>query len=126
MKRPTALVLVTLLFFAGIVVGVLGTHLYYARQFARPGGIASFALEIESRRLTRVLDLRPEQKDELDRILADVGVDIADVRRQMVLQLIEIRDHAATRFETVLDDDQRNTLEKLRQRQGRAFERYLE
>lgn len=126
MKRPTALALVALLFLLGIVVGVLGTHVYYARQLRQPGGLANFALNIESRRLTRALDLRPDQKEELDRILADVRVEIADTRRQMVRDLVTIRNRSAQRLETVLDDDQRQALEKLRERQGKAFERYLE
>lgn len=87
--------------------------------------MADLALEVGARKLTRRLDLRPDQRQELDRILADTRGDVAVLRRDAVGRLRDIRDAAARRLDAVLDEEQREELRRLCEEQGQLFDRYL-
>lgn len=125
MKRPMALLLIGLLFLCGAVVGIVGTHLYYGHRLRQPGGLADLALQVESRRLTRQLDLRPDQQEALAAIVADTREEITGIRHDVVGRLRTLRDRATVRLEAVLDAEQKEKLHHLRQGRGRAFEDFL-
>ena len=126
MRKSVALVLVVALFLVGITVGILGTHVFYAKRMEKPGGIAELALEVIAGRLERELRLRPDQRRELDLIVEDLRVEIKGMRHEIVDRLIILREQSAERLERVLDEDQKDKLEKFRSEKGTMVDRYLD
>lgn len=123
--RILALVLVASIFVLGIVVGVVGTHVAYARRIERPGALADLALDLGAHRLERQLDLDTEQRLALDRILAEARREIALLRGDVVVRMRAMRQKAFDELAPVLDDDQRAELERLQAQRERFFDRYL-
>lgn len=126
MRKPVALALVVALFLVGVTVGILGTHVFYAKRMEKPGGVAELALEIISGRLKKELNLRPDQKKELDLIFDDLREEIKGMRREIVDRLRVLREESAERLERVLDEDQLEKLEKFRSENGTMVDRYLD
>lgn len=126
MNRPKALLGVAALFIVGVVVGIAATHLYYLNRFSQPGSIAEAAVDFGAGHLAESLDLRPDQRAELDRILTEVTEEVEGVRKVAVLELRDLRNRSALRLEAILDADQKQKLKKLHDEQGKLFDRYLE
>ena len=126
MKRPVALALVAVIFLLGAVVGVLGTHYFYLRQVSEPGGLADLVLGVAGDRMARRLDLRPEQRQQLDAILDHTRDEIAVAREDFVGDLRIIRSHSAERLEAILDEEQLEILRRYRREEGDLFDRFLE
>lgn len=126
MNRPKALVGIAVLFLVGVVVGVAATHLYYFHRFSQPGSIAEAAVDFGGNHLADALELRPDQRRELDQILAEATVGVEGIRKGAVLELRDLRDRSAVRLEALLDDEQKRKLRALHAEQGRLFDKYLE
>lgn len=126
MNRPKALLAIAVLFLVGVVVGVAATHLYYIHRFSQPGSIAEAAVDFGAHHLAETLDLRPDQRRELDHILAEATVEVEGVRKDAVLELRDLRDRSALRLEALLDEEQKQKLKALHAEQGRLFDKYLE
>jgi len=73
-KRSIAILSVIGLFVIGILIGSLGTHLYYAHRLLQPGGPPGMGGKIFVDRLMARLDLTPGQRREIERILKDSHV----------------------------------------------------
>ena len=125
-KKMLALVLMCVVFASGVVVGIVGTQIYFAKRFSQPGSLAEAAIDISKRRLTRALDLRQDQQQSLDAILEGTRRELDTLRRDTAHRLRDIRDRSAAEFIEVLDEEQRQELEKIQAEQGRVFDEYLE
>ncbi len=104
---------------------MIATHVYYAHRLSRPGALADTAIALAARQITRQLDLRPDQRQELELILDDVREEVRVVRGDVVIRLRELRERAARRFESKLDDEQRQELRRLRAEHGLLLDDYL-
>lgn len=126
MKRPVALALVALVFVLGVLVGVLGTHVFYLKRVAEPGGLADLVLDVTGSRIASRLDLRPEQREAFDAILWSTRDQIATAREGFVGDLREIRARSAQRLVSILDEDQLEELRQIQADEGQVFDRFLE
>lgn len=126
MRRPVALALVGVLFALGVLVGVLSTHVFYLRQVSEPGGLAELVLDVTGQRLASRLDLRPDQRRQLDAILTDTRDEIATAREGFVADLRVIRARSAARLESILDEEQLEELRRIHRDEGVLFDRFLE
>lgn len=124
-NRTVAVGLVALLFVLGIVVGVLGTHLFYAHRLRQPGALADVLVNAAAARATDRLDLRPDQREQLDGILETTRRDLQTLREDLVDRLRAIRARDIARLVEILDGDQRRRLEQLHATEGQVFDDYL-
>jgi hypothetical protein len=123
MSRTVALLAMTALLLAGVVVGVMGTHAFYAWQVHRPGGLAAFAVRLLGNSLDRQLDLSAEQKRQVDAILADTRGELQQVRRDTVPRLLAIRSRSLDRINAILTPPQQERLRRFRARRAHTLER---
>lgn len=125
MKRSTALAAVIALFLVGVLVGVLGTHVFYLRQVRQPGGMAALGSRYLAAELDRRLELTPEQRGEVDAILADAAREAGEIRREMTPRMLEILERAHRRIAAELSPEQRRELERFRRQRGARVRRLL-
>ena len=129
MNRIAALSAVFGLFIVGVLVGVIGTHLWQGHAPWRPGDLHSRGpMGHEGRfvdHLVQQLGLTDEQKNEIEAILAESRIE-ADALRNKVLP--EVRAHMEgthQRLLEVLTPEQREEFEKLSSRHRSRMERFL-
>jgi hypothetical protein len=109
-----ALVLV-LAFLLGGITGGVGLSLYQMHSgwwwHARGDGarLQQFLL----RRLTRDLDLRPDQRDRVETVLKESGVEFARLREDIRPRFREIRTRTREQIRAVLDAEQQQKFERL-------------
>lgn len=125
MRRSTAVAAVAGLFLLGILVGVLGTHLFYLRQIRQPGGLAELGGRIVANNLDRRLDLTVEQRREIDRILADTSREAAALRREMMPRMLEILERSQRRVAAALTPAQRKEFESFRRENASKVRRLI-
>lgn len=125
MNRPTAALVVVLLFVSGLVIGVMGTHLYYfyrLRGFEGPrgGGVGFIAEAIE-----RDLALSPGQARRVEEIVGRARQRAFELRRDTLPRMREIMEEATRDIRAVLTPEQRARFDALRARRGRWLERTM-
>jgi hypothetical protein len=113
-RRSTAIAAIAALFLIGVLVGVLGTHLFYLRQIRQPGGLARLGAHLMVADLQRRLALDPDQRRQVEAILADATHETAAVRREMTPRVLAILDRSRERISAVLTPEQRRELERYR------------
>ncbi len=114
MKNLKAILLLLLVFIAGITVGSVATRYFIKRDIRRAVVRPELVrLRIE-RELTRELDLTPAQQTRLGNILVTLQQDIARARKE--------RNH---RIRPIFQQAQNSIHEMLNQTQQEKFERYL-
>lgn len=119
MRKPAALAAVAALFLVGVLVGVLGTHLFYVQRLRQPGGMAELGTSVFAGQLERRLDLTSEQEREVERILAQTRSEAQALRREIVPEIRAILERTHERLDRVLTPEQRRELQELRRRQRR-------
>ena len=124
-KQGVALAAVAALFLVGVLVGVFGTHLYYAQLLRRPAGPSHLANREFGGRLERLLDLNAEQRREIDRIVRDSRLRSEELRREMVPRVQEMMAETRQEIEAVLTDEQKEVFEAMRQRYRGRVEHFL-
>jgi Spy/CpxP family protein refolding chaperone len=117
--RTAAVAVVVVAFIAGILVGVAGDHLYLIRSGRlTPRHSARFSTEHMTDRLTKALDLSPQQKTQVQQIIerhrAKIDATMANVRPQ-VRQEVEATN---AEIEKVLTPEQKTKFADLRMRIG--------
>ncbi len=117
MSRPLAVIAVVGLFLAGVLAGVLGTHLFYLHELREPGGLAELGTRAVARNLERRLDLTPSQKQQIEEILADTRTEVTALRRRMVPEVRAILRRTRVRVARVLTPEQRRELQRMQRRQ---------
>jgi len=118
-KRWIAILSVTGLFLIGILIGSLGTHLYYAHRLLQPGGPPGMGGRIFMDRLEGRLNLTPEQRREIDRILEESHARAESFRESMAPQVRALIQETHDRVAAVLTPEQREEFEEMRRSHDR-------
>jgi len=114
MKTFKSILLLALVFFAGAVVGVVGTravvrHIVH-EAILHPDRAQTFM----ERSLTRRLRLDDEQQVKLHQILTDAHEQLKDLRQQYRPQLVEVFSNANDQINSMLTPEQQARFEKLK------------
>ncbi len=122
MNRVAAFASVAALFLVGVLVGGLGTHLFFANQPQRPGpgGLrGDHFLEL----LERELVLTTDQMRRIEEILEQSHAEGDALRREMLPRLRTTMAETRDRIREVLTPEQQAKFEELRQQHRRRVER---
>lgn len=126
MKRLVAFAAVTALFAVGVVVGVLGTHLYYAHRLGQPGGPPAMIARGFEDRLQRELGLDAEQMQRIHEILREGHEQTEQIRAEMAPRLHEQLEAMHRRIvEEVLTPEQRVRFEELQAQHRRRADTFF-
>ncbi len=118
--RVKGALLLLLAFLLGTATGALGFALYrsHAGWWGPPQDATRFR-EVVIRRLTRELDLRPEQQQQVEAILREAGDQFTRLREEMRPRFLEIRNRTRDRIRTLLDADQQTRFQAFMDRWDR-------
>lgn len=125
MKRSVALLSVVAVFIVGVAIGIVGTHLFYAKMFRRPDGPPGFMGGASVDRLDRHLDLTAEQRRQIDEILRRRREEAETFRREMEPQLRDLFDATEAGIEEILTPEQRERFRQLRETRRGRMDRFL-
>jgi Spy/CpxP family protein refolding chaperone len=113
MKLFKSLLLLALVFFSGIVVGVVGTRTV-VRHAVREAILHPEKMQtVMERNLTRKLRLNNEQQVKLHQILTDAHAQLKDLRREYQPQFFEVVTNAGRQINAILTPEQQARFEKL-------------
>ena len=116
MKTLRLLLLVALVFLAGVAAGVVGTRVVVRQQvreaIVHPERVQAFI----ERGLTRQLRLDNEQQVKLRQILLDAHGQLRDLRQQYRPQLVEIASNANQQIIAMLTPEQQARFEELKRK----------
>ena len=120
MKTFKLLLLVGLVFLAGVVAGVVGTRIalrhWMRSAILRPQMVETFI----ERRLKWQLQLNADQQAQVHQILADARGQLRELRQEYRPQVVEVVSNADAEISALLTPAQRERFEKMKQR-NRAF-----
>ena len=122
MNRVAAFASVAALFLVGVLVGGLGTHLFFANQPQRPGpgGLrGDHFLEF----LEHELALTADQMRQIDQILEQSHAEGEALRREMLPRLRAAMAQSRDRIREVLTAEQQSKFEELEQQHRKRAER---
>lgn len=126
MKNWKSILLLILVFFAGLAVGVVGTHIVvrHVVQAAinHPERVQSFM----ERNLNRKLSLDNEQQVKLHGILTDARGQLTDLRKEFQPQAASVLTNADQKISAILTPDQQVRYEKFKERNWPALKRVRE
>lgn len=124
MNRISALAAVGALFLVGVLVGALGMHLYVASSAPPPGPPTRAGSEFRGgwrlapgrtlERLSRELELTPEQRGEIGRILREEREELESLRRELRPRVEGRLERTRERIRSVLDPDQVDRFDEMR------------
>jgi Spy/CpxP family protein refolding chaperone len=116
-----------LAFLLGAAAGAFGFGLYQVRtgRWHVPRDPARFQ-QFLLKRLTRELDLRPDQRQQVEAILREAGQEFAHLREEFGPRVREIRARSRDRIRALLDPGQQAKFETLAQEWERRAERWRE
>ncbi len=115
-SRTKGTLLLLVAFVLGAVAGVLGYGVFRPRsEWHTPEGRARFQESILSR-MTKDLELRPDQQQAIGSILRESGDQFAKLREEMQPRFREIRTRTSDRIRGVLDAQQRAKFEEMVQK----------
>jgi len=122
--RVKGALLLLLAFLLGTAAGALGFGLYQGRtgwwhQPRDPERFRQFVLK----RLTRELDLRPEQQQQVEAILRETGQEFARLREDIGPRVREIRGRSREKIRAILNPEQQVKFEALEKEWERRSER---
>ena len=114
-------------FLLGASVGALGFGLYQVRtgRWHAPRDQARLQ-QFLLKRLTRELDLQPDQQQQVEKVLRETGVEFARLREEFGPRMREIRDRSRERIRAALDPGQQAKFETLSQEWERRGDRWRE
>jgi Spy/CpxP family protein refolding chaperone len=124
-KRWVALVAVLGVFVVGVAVGVLGTHLHYAREIGRVGGGGALGAHRFVQRLERELNLTEDQRRRVDAILEQSRREGDALHREMLPTVRAHMDRTAEQIREVLTPEQQAAFDELQQRHRRRAEHFF-
>ena len=118
MKNWKSILLLVLVFFAGIAVGVVGTRTavrhFVQRAIAQPGRLQGFI----ERDFARRLRLDETQRVKLHGILSDSRGQLREVRQQYQPQVALVISNANTQISAMLTPEQQSRFEKFKEANG--------
>ena len=113
-----ALVLVLLVFVLGIALGALGMYVAGARVWGARPEVQSYrekrARMVEQ--LTRDLSLTPDQRKQLEAILADIGAKYQALHEQIAPQTGQVRQQGREQIRAILTPEQKPKFEEFLRR----------
>ncbi len=118
--------LLLLAFLLGVAAGALGFGLFQVRMGWRPPRDPARFQQFLLKRLTRELDLRPDQRQQVEAILREAGQEFARLREEIGPRVREIRARSRDRIRALLDPEQQARFETLAQEWERRAERWRE
>jgi len=117
--------LLLLAFGLGVAGGAAGFGAYRGRMepWRSPEGAERFRQHVVAR-LTKDLDLRPEQRQQVEGILKDTGQDFTRLREEFAPRFRELRVRARDRIRGVLDQEQQVKFANVEREWERRAERW--
>ena len=115
MKAFKSILLLALVFFAGIVIGVVGARIMVRRAVQQAVLHPEQAQMIVERNIARRLRLDGGQRMKLHQILSDAHEQVWDLRREYQPQMIVVVSNAVQQIEIILTPDQQTRFEKLKE-----------
>jgi hypothetical protein len=113
-----------LAFVLGAGAGAAGFGYYHTRfGWVRPPEEGRFQQHVVNR-LTRELELRPEQRQQVEGVLKEAGQEFGRLRDEMSPRFRELRARVRDRIQAVLDSGQRGKFESLAQEWERRADRW--
>ena len=122
MNRVAAFASVAALFLVGVLVGGLGTYLFFVNQPHRPGP-GGFRGDHFVEILERELALTTDQMHRIERILEQSHAEGDALRREMLPRLHTTMAETRDRIREVLTPEQQPRFDELQQRHRRRAER---
>lgn len=123
MRRFTATAAVFGLFVTGILVGVVGTHAFYAHHLREPDELVDLGSRWHVNRLRDELDLTPEQERRMRDLVAATRQEIRGLREELMPGVRDRIARAHEEFVEILDPAQRRRLDEIMRRHGRRYMR---
>lgn len=125
MNRFAALISVIGVLIIGVLIGVLGTYLYFIDEIRRPDAEPRFRPDAFVERLTEELDLTREQLDTIRAIGRKTRERADALHRDMLPRVRAHMEDARTEMEALLTAEQRAKFEKMHQTERRRIEQFL-
>ena len=125
MKRSVALLSVVAVFVVGVAIGIVGTHLFYAQEFRRPGGPPGLMGRSFVDRLEGHLDLTGDQRRQIDGILERSHEEAEMLRHEMQPRLRELFETTGAEIDAILTPEQQEKFRQLRESQRGRMDRFL-
>lgn len=125
MRRAAALAAVLALFFVGVVIGGLGTHLYYAHRLGRPGAPLDMIARSFEDRLARELRLSDEQREQMAAILREGHEEGERIRAELAPRVHEHMQRVHERLLEILTPEQRRRFEELHEGNPRRADAFF-
>ncbi|MEK6717839.1 MAG: hypothetical protein AABZ16_10155 [candidate division NC10 bacterium] len=123
--RVKGALLLLLAFLLGAATGALGFGLYQARSgWWGPRRDPARFQQFQLKRLTQELDLRPDQRQQVEVILRDSGQEFARLRKEMAPRIREIRGRSREKIRAILSSEQQAKFEVLEKEWERRAERW--
>jgi Spy/CpxP family protein refolding chaperone len=111
-RRSSAVAGVIALFLVGVAVGALGANVVNRhRMHVAPFGLGTHVIAAE---LQRRLDLSPDQRRQLDAILADSHRETIALWREVRPRAVAVVERAQNRIAQILTPEQRREFERFR------------
>lgn len=112
--RVKGALLLLVAFLLGTAAGALGFGLYQGLTgWWRPPRDSERARQFVLKRLTRELDLRPEQQRQVEAILRETGQEFARLREDIGPRVRDIRGRSREKMRAILSPEQQVKLEAL-------------
>ncbi len=111
MSKYKPILLLVLVFFAGIAVGVVGTRIVVRRLVSTAIQQPEQVRLMLERRLTRQLQLDAPQREKLHQILLDTHGKIKDIRQEFRPRVVTVRSQANDDINQILTPEQRERFE---------------
>lgn len=125
MTRFTALISVVGVLIIGVLIGALGTRLYFIDEIRRPGPPERFQPEAFVERLTDELDLTREQLDAIRRIGQETRERAGALHREMLPRVRAHMKDARGQLEALLTEEQRAKFDQMRKTERHRIEQFL-
>ena len=117
MNRLKAITGIVLIFALGVLTGVLGADMYYKYRIERFRDAGPSARkELLMKKLTRRLDLTPQQQEKVTEIFAEMREDLSALRTKHRPEIEEIRARSHTRIKAILNVEQQKKFDEMIER----------
>jgi oligoribonuclease NrnB/cAMP/cGMP phosphodiesterase (DHH superfamily) len=113
MRKWKLLVGVVLVFVLGVLVGSLGTGLYFKHHFVPHKRDSSAVRAFLLKRFSQELDLTENQKNEFKRLIDQVGDQLEDHFRKTHSEIAKIIDQGSSQMRKTLSPDQQKKFDEL-------------
>lgn len=123
--RVKGALLLLLAFLLGAAAGALGFGLYQARMgwWHPPRDPARFQ-QFQLKRLTQELDLRPDQRQQVEAILHEAGQEFARLREEIGPRFRDIRVRSREKIQAILSTEQQAKFEVIAKEWEQGAERW--